>query len=277
MSDRDDRRIIDAQEVPGEGVHVDPFPAGQAPEPPPQDEGNIRINRKPPLVTKGLLAVIAAVFVVQCIVGFMYWDWVPDMPDKWQAIDEWATAPFVLVYMGAKNSALIAQLHQYWRLLCCVFLHGGLWHMLMNGFGLYMWGRQIETLFGRAKTLLIFLIAGLGGSLLSYACSPNWSVGASGALFGFLGALLYFRKRNPILFKRVFGPQVVLIIVINAAYGFMNAGIDNYGHLGGLAAGYLAAWALGLYQEKRRSAMAFALLAVFTTVCLVVGQLRFGA
>ena len=92
--------------------------------------------------------------------------------------------------------------------------------------------------------------SGLVGSLLSYLLSPNNAAGASGAIFGLMGSLLYFRKEKRNLFQRVFGPGLLMIIGINLLYGFIQPGIDNWGHIGGLVGGFLMGNGLGLYRER---------------------------
>ena len=77
-------------------------------------------------------------------------------------------------------------------------------------------------------------------------------MGASGALFGIFGALLYFRTRHKQVFDRVFGMQVLVFIGLNLIIGFMGSGVDNFGHIGGLIGGFLTAYCTGLYHEKLR-------------------------
>ncbi len=157
----------------------------------------------------------------------------------------------MLLLLGAKENTLIT-CGEYWRLLTCCFLHGGFSHIVSNLLGLYVWGPHAETLLGRAKFLAVYLASGLFGSLFSYVFSDGFSVGASGALFGIFGALLYFRARHKQVFDKVFGMQVLVFIGINLFNGFLSAGIDNWGHIGGLIGGFLVSFATGLYREKPR-------------------------
>ena len=154
-----------------------------------------------------------------------------------------------LYYFGAKVNVLIAQ-GEYWRLLTPMFLHVGLAHLFFNSYALYIYGPAVERLFGRIKFILVYLVSGLVGSLLSYLLSPNNAAGASGAIFGLMGSLLYFRKEKRNLFQRVFGPGLLMIIGINLLYGFIQPGIDNWGHIGGLVGGFLMGNGLGLYRER---------------------------
>lgn len=172
-----------------------------------------------------------------------------------------------LYLYGAKVNEFIAE-GQSWRLFTAIFLHANLPHLFFNSYALYIYGPVVERLFGKIKFILIFVVSGLMGSLLSYLFSPRWAVGASGAIFGLMGSLLYFRQRNQEIFKKVFGRSLIFIIAINLIYGFTTPGIDNLGHIGGLAGGYLAANAVDLYKEnpfKQKNILIWCgIIAIFT-------------
>lgn len=149
--------------------------------------------------------------------------------------------------LGWKDNVLIYDQQQYWRLLTPIFLHGGIGHLLMNGFTLYIVGPDVERLFGAGRFLALYLLAGLTGSLMSYGMSVSPSVGASGAIFGLFGALIiFFIKARGILgdysIRQLQGLGVLLLI--NLGVGVLGTGIDNWGHLGGLLGGMVAAWFL---------------------------------
>lgn len=194
----------------------------------------IYINRARPYVTYALIGINVAVFLVEQILR----------------LTGMGTSTMLLT-LGAKENTLIT-CGQYWRLLTACFLHANFTHILSNLIGLYFWGPHAEVLLGRVRFLIVYLAAGLFGSLLSYVCSDGFSVGASGALFGIFGALLYFRTRHKQVFDRVFGMQVLVFIGLNLAIGFMGTGVDNFGHIGGLIGGFLTAYCTGLYREKLR-------------------------
>ena len=100
-----------------------------------------------------------------------------------------------LIKFGA-NYDLLTKSGEYYRLFTCMFLHIGIWHLLCNMYSLYIIGKEIENLYGKSKYLVIYVLSGLCGSILSIAFSHNTiSAGASGAIFGLLGALLYFGYR----------------------------------------------------------------------------------
>ena len=154
-----------------------------------------------------------------------------------------------LIEFGAKSSPLIMQ-GEWWRFLSPMIVHIGFLHLLMNTFSLYLIGAEVERIYGNARFLFIYLFAGFAGTLGSFIMTPNLSAGASGAIFGCFGALLYFGIVYPKLFMRSMGSSVIVLIIINLIYGFSVSGIDNAGHIGGLIGGFLAAGVVHLPKNK---------------------------
>lgn len=187
-----------------------------------------------PLVTYALIAANVIMFIFELITG--------------------ATGNlYKLVEIGGSNPNIIVQLGQWWRLLSAAFLHASLTHIAFNMYALFIWGRYAESLFGSVKFFIIYMLSAFAGSALSFALiSVNTvSVGASGAIFGLFGMLLYFRGKHREAFKRTFGIQIAIIITLNIVIGFITPGIDNYGHIGGLLGGYCAAMLFGMYKDNR--------------------------
>ncbi len=152
----------------------------------------------------------------------------------------------VLLTYGAKyRDGILAG--QVWRLVTPIFLHIGLAHIFVNMYSLYAIGPAVERFFGTPRFITTYLQAGIAGIVLSLAFSPAQSAGASGAIFGMLGALGAFLYRHRELFGR-FGRlqlrQIILVALLNLGLGLM-PGIDNWGHLGGLIAGAALSWWLG--------------------------------
>lgn len=145
----------------------------------------------------------------------------------------------LLMLFGAKINIKIIQ-GQYWRFITPIFLHADITHLLVNCYSLHAVGTTVERIYGHTKFLVIYLIAGTLGSILSFVFSINPAVGASGAIFGLLGALLYFGVEHPRLFRAFFGRSIFMILAINLGYGYVNKRIDNFGHIGGLIGGFLA-------------------------------------
>ncbi len=130
---------------------------------------------------------------------------------------------------------------KWWLLFTAGFLHGSIIHLLFNVYILWVLGSQLENIVGKAKFIIIYFVSLLGGSLASYLFSPfgTYSIGASGAIFGLMGAMLVVgRKRNLDI------SQVTTLVVINVVIGFVISGIDWRAHLGGLAAGAVITWVL---------------------------------
>ncbi|RRR75389.1 MAG: rhomboid family intramembrane serine protease [Candidatus Viridilinea halotolerans] len=154
---------------------------------------------------------------------------------------------FVLLLLGAKENSLIDG-GQYWRLITATFLHGNLIHIFFNSFALYALGPECERIYGLKRFLVLYFLAGLGGSVASYLMSPAPSVGASGAVFGLIGGLgMFFYLSRAALgeFGKAQVQSMAAIAGINLVIGFSAAGvIDNWGHMGGMVIGALVGTAL---------------------------------
>ena len=146
--------------------------------------------------------------------------------------------------IGLKN-------YELYRLIIYMFLHGSITHIIVNMYSLSIIGNQIETYFGKLKYIIIYLYSGIVAGLLSANINTGISVGASGAIFGLLGALLYFGYHYRVYLGEALKKNIIPIIIINIAIGFMLPNIDNAAHIGGLVGGYLMAMTLGV---KGRSA-----------------------
>ncbi|NLW56244.1 MAG: rhomboid family intramembrane serine protease [Firmicutes bacterium] len=155
----------------------------------------------------------------------------------------------VLIRLGAKYNPRL-WMGEYWRLLTPLFLHAGWEHFLFNSLALLQLGTIVEKFFGKLKFCWIYLISGIFGSLAGAIFRPDViSVGASGAIFGLLGALVYFSIRKPLTARKIFGRSLWLMLGVNLCLGFIIPGIDYFGHLGGLIGGLLSAYAVGLVQK----------------------------
>lgn len=142
-----------------------------------------------------------------------------------------------------------------WRLFTSMFLHAGLLHVGMNMLGLVGGGRLAERLFGRPGFAAIYLISGLVGSVATALRPGVVSVGASGAIFGVLGAVgayyaLHRERMDQATAKEASG--LLVFVAYNIIYGLQKTGIDMYAHLGGLAGGFLCGLALELGHGERR-------------------------
>ncbi|QQZ10860.1 rhomboid family intramembrane serine protease [Heyndrickxia vini] len=175
-----------------------------------------------------------------------------------------------LIRYGAKFNPLILE-GEWWRFITPIFLHIGFLHILMNSLALFYLGPTVEKIFGRIRFVWIYLFSGFAGVLASFLFSSHLSAGASGAIFGCFGALLYIGAANPKLFFRTMGMNVIIVIIINLVFGFSVSGIDNYGHLGGLVGGFLAAAVVHFPKQHRW----FTQIGAFLLTAIVTGSLLF--
>lgn len=192
-------------------------------------DGNwLRIPLAKPVLTPIILATLVGIFVLM------------------------ALSPEINVLFRGQGAKLGFPIYQgeWWRLVTATFLHDGLLHILFNGYALYAIGMDLEAFMGRARFAAIYVIAGLAGSVSSFIFSPFNipGVGASGAIFGLIGALgVYFG-----LHRRLFGKMgqaqfwnIIVVIALNVGLGFSGIfPIDNSAHLGGLLAGAVVGYVL---------------------------------
>ncbi len=158
--------------------------------------------------------------------------------------DPVSISPRVLVALGALYGPLVLVYDEWWRLFTAMFLHGGMTHILMNMFSLYIVGRPIELYFSRWSYLAIYLFSGLMGAIASLYMHPqSVGVGASGAIFGIFGAIAGFF----IVYKKNIGPQskefmknFAVVIAINLFLGLSIPSIDMSAHIAGLVVGIIS-------------------------------------
>lgn len=152
---------------------------------------------------------------------------------------------FANYYLNVKNGEI-------YRLITAAFVHANVLHIFFNMYALYALGPQIEKFYGRKRYLLIYLGSALLGSLLSVVLTNNVSVGASGAIFGLFGAMLYFGYKYRATLDGFLKSGIIPVIVINLLLGFMIPGIDVYGHIGGLLGGLVLSYAFGVVNKENK-------------------------
>ena len=155
-----------------------------------------------------------------------------------------------LIKFGAKYNTAILE-GDWWRFVTPMFLHIGFLHLLMNTLALYYLGISVERIYGTWRFLIIYFAAGIVGGVASFAFTTQVSAGASGAIFGCFGALLYFGVAHPSLFFRTMGGNVFAVLAINLAFGFLVPMVDNSAHIGGLLGGFLASAFVHLPNHKK--------------------------
>ena len=157
-----------------------------------------------------------------------------------------------LVYSFGVNRMMV-QYGQVYRLLTGTLIHVDILHFLCNAYALYMIGNMVEGYYGKKKFAIIYLVSALSGSLLSIAMFDGLSIGASGAIFGLLGSLLYFGYHYRVYFGNVILQRIIPIILLNLAIGFASSTIDNFAHIGGLIGGFLISKGLGINSRDKKS------------------------
>lgn len=190
---------------------------------------------KEPIITYLIIAICIALFIGMYIFG------------------NGSNNTMTLIKFGG-NAIALTKRGEYYRLLTSVFLHAGILHLLCNLYSLYVIGPQAESFYGKIKYLFIFLFSGISGSLLSTALSGTntISIGASGAIFGLLGAILYFGYHYRVYLGNVLKSQIIPLIILNLIIGFSFTGIDNLAHIGGLIGGVFASMAVGVPDKSTK-------------------------
>ena len=158
----------------------------------------------------------------------------------------------VLIFYWGLNKFFVRSGEVY-RLLTGTLIHIDLLHLLCNLYALFVVGGMVEGYYGRKKYPIIYVVSALTGSLLSISMSEGFSIGASGAIFGLLGSVLFFGYHYRVYFGSVILGRVIPIIIINLGIGFMISGIDNFAHIGGLIGGFLISKALGINSRDKKS------------------------
>ena len=181
---------------------------------------------------------------------------------------------YKLVAYGANFSALVRNGEVY-RLVSYMFLHAGILHIVLNMYSLFIVGPRVEDFFGKWKYLLIYLFSGICGGLLSVGLTPNTvSVGASGAIFGLFGALIYFGYSYRGYIGAIVRSQVLPVVIYNLLMGLFIPGIDMWGHVGGLIGGILTANMLGTIENKKYNVSNIILFVIYFAFLIYLGIYR---
>lgn len=206
-----------------------------------------------PFLTYALLCIYAAVFGLATLAGG-------------------TEDPDVLLDFGAMFGPYISE-GEYWRLFTATFLHSGIMHLGFNGLSLFIFGQMVERWYGHARFALVYVLSGLAGSVSSYLLnSIAIGAGASGAIFGVIGAMAAFF----LIQRRAFGKYaqnsligVGVIVAVNIFIGVSTPGIDNWAHVGGLVSGFLLGLALSPRYRRDRTFFGYGVI-VNTTGSLLL-------
>lgn len=195
----------------------------------------IGVRQKPEAIcTVALIVINVAVFMILTVLG------------------NTEDAVFMLGH-GAMYEPYITEGHEYYRIITCLFLHFGISHLLNNMvlLGALGWNLELET--GKVRFLIIYFVSGIAGNIASLIYDmtigqPAVSAGASGAIFGLMGALVYVVIANRGRLGRLSGRGMLIMVALSLYFGLTSSGVDNLAHIGGLAAGFLLA--VLLYRRK---------------------------
>ena len=194
-----------------------------------------RLSKGKPWVTYSLLALTVLVYVLQYLSQAIYQYDYPAL-------------------LGEKINQLILA-GQVWRLITPVLLHANILHIGFNMYALFVLGPGLEQHYGHKRFLILYLVAGYAGNVLSFLLSANPSLGASTAIFGLVSAQVVFIYRNRMLFgDRAKGMLINLgvVVVVNLLLS-LQPGIDIYGHLGGMVGGLIFAWVAGPHYQVQQT------------------------
>jgi rhomboid protease GluP len=211
------------------------MPPEAAPQKPASQAGvSVALPYSPPVVTYTILALTVLVFILQRVS-------VPLHGYVGHGLD-------LLEFWGARINEFI-RAGQIWRFITPVLLHANVTHILFNMYALYSLGTGLERYFGHGRFLLLYLLGGFAGNVLSFLVMPDssFSVGASTAVFGLIAAEGVFLFQNRRLLGRQAGralSNVAFLVIVNLLIG-LAPGIDMFGHLGGLLGGLAFAWFAG--------------------------------
>jgi len=217
-----------------------------------------RSVRSPGIVTTTLIAINVGVYLLQLAGGAPV-----------SASGGWIYEHGALVIRALSSDGQLVGLGEgeWWRLLTAAFLHYGPIHLGMNMLSLWWIGRPLEDWLGPFRYILLYLVAGLAGSAGALLFSPDGvTVGASGAIFGILGAAIVLERQR----TYVLGGSAITLLVVNLAFTFAVPGISIGGHLGGLAGGALAILALSQFGKRSAVHSRFDLVSIVSLLAIGV-------
>lgn len=157
---------------------------------------------------------------------------------------------------------------RWWTLITAIYLHGNLLHILFNVLWIRQLGPAVEEVYGPARTIVIFTVAGVVGFVASNSAGVPFTIGASGAVFGLLGAMVaYGRRRGGIfggLVLRQYGQWALVMFVL----GFVMSGVNNLAHVGGFIGGLASGWVLALAERRAETTLDYVLAGALTLLTI---------
>ncbi len=177
-----------------------------------------------------------------------------------------------LFLLGATGTVPIDRYREWWTLISASYLHGGILHIVFNMAAFRQLGLLVIREYGVWRMIIIYTLGGIAGFFVSYLAGVAFTIGASAAVFGLVGAILYYGKSRGGVYGTAIYRQVGAWVVFLFLFGVVVPGINNWGHAGGLAGGGLLGFALGYHERKKETAFhrKLAVVCVLITVLVLV-------
>ena len=221
-------------------------------------------SKKKPVVTYALIISNLIMFIATIIIGGNVFNMDPNVLYNMGGL---------VPYDQMNNNPI-----ELYRLITSMFLHAGVIHLVFNMYALYVLGPQLESFFGKFKYALIYFVSGIIGGLVSmvFQGSNIVSVGASGAIFGLIGAFIFFGYHYRVYFGQVIKSQIIPLLVANLILGYMISGVNMAAHIGGLIGGILSAKAVGIKYKTTTSdnINGCVMLTIFTIFLVYMGIIK---
>lgn len=157
---------------------------------------------------------------------------------------------FLGITFTEKYAAVPRLESEYYRIITYMFLHGGIMHLLLNMFSIYVFCCEYEKMVGTTKFIFVYIISGILSGLTIYIISDGITVGASGAIFGIFGAMYAYSIKNKYAFDLEAKKVLVIIMAMNIIFTFITPNVSVSGHFGGLIAGFIFGYAIINNKKK---------------------------
>lgn len=204
------------------------------------DKADEIFSKKKPIITYALIFSNIIMFIMCLIAGGSLFEMDPNL---------------LYNFGGLVNYEAMESPIEFYRLIPSMFLHADLIHILFNLYALYILGPQLESFFGKVKYLIIYLVSGLIGGLITmiFLHDGYVSIGASGAIFGLIGSFIFFGYHYRVYFGQVIKSQIIPLLIFNLILGLFSSTIGLSAHVGGFIGGILVSKAVGVKYKTTKS------------------------
>jgi len=174
-----------------------------------------------------------------------------------------------LLLLGATGTIPIDRLHRWWTIVSANYLHGGILHILFNMIAFKQLAPMVAREYGAYRMFIIYTLSGIIGFRISYLAGVTFTIGASAAICGLMGSIIYYGKSRGGIYGQAIYKQVAGWAVVLFLFGFIMPGINNWGHGGGIVAGIIIGFFLG-YRERKEENLFHKILTGFCAVLTVI-------